>query len=221
MSSKPPWRPPRPPATPRLHALTQRLTAEFALRPFIVAHPELSFAMLARWCRDDSAHVRRLTSVHNGVQAHLPGAPAERAALPRHASRTVVKQGHTRRLRVWGLGTPLRGQATLKLEPASLHVGESFIFTPALASSARHAQTLAVDYAVHHVKADGHTSPKVFRGWQVLAVVTLPPRGWLTLVKRHSIRVITTRRYHPGRHSLSVQANGREVARADFELQTG
>jgi 3-methyladenine DNA glycosylase AlkC len=32
-----------------LHALTQRFTAEFALRPFIVQHPDLTFATLQRW----------------------------------------------------------------------------------------------------------------------------------------------------------------------------
>ena len=253
-----------------LHAVTQRFTAEFALRPFIVAHPELSFATLARWCQDDSAHVRRLASegsrprlpwglrlqalvanpaptlpllralqddpspyvrrsvanhlndiakdhpclVCEWVETHLPGASMERKALLRHASRTLIKQGHPRMLQAWGLGAPLRGQATLKREPASLHLGESFTFTLTLVSRASHAQTLAIDYVVHHVKADGSTSPKVFKGW----ALELPGRGELTLVKRHSMRVITTRRYHAGRHGLSVQVNGCEVARTDFDL---
>jgi hypothetical protein len=45
-----------------LHALTQRFTAEWAIRPFIVAHPALCFATLGRWVTDPSAHVRRLVS---------------------------------------------------------------------------------------------------------------------------------------------------------------
>lgn len=53
-----------------LHALTQRFTAEFALRPFIVAHPALSFATLSRWCSDSSPHVRRLAS--EGSRERLP-----------------------------------------------------------------------------------------------------------------------------------------------------
>ena len=35
-----------------LHALTQRFTAEWAIRPFIVAHPALAFATLQRWTQD-------------------------------------------------------------------------------------------------------------------------------------------------------------------------
>jgi 3-methyladenine DNA glycosylase AlkC len=53
-----------------LHALTQRFTAEFAIRPFIVAHPERVYATLAQWQHDPSAHVRRLVS--EGSRPRLP-----------------------------------------------------------------------------------------------------------------------------------------------------
>ena len=67
---------------------------------------------------------------------------------------------------------------------------------------------------MHHVKADGSRTPKVFKGWQV----ELPPHGTATLAKRHSLRPVTTRRYHGGEHALSVQINGRTVAEASFML---
>jgi 3-methyladenine DNA glycosylase AlkC len=35
--------------------MTQRFTAEFAIRPFIVQHPALVFATLQRWTQDPSA----------------------------------------------------------------------------------------------------------------------------------------------------------------------
>ena len=53
-----------------LHALTQRHTAEWAIRPFIERHAELAWAMLMRWTRDPSAHVRRLAS--EGSRPRLP-----------------------------------------------------------------------------------------------------------------------------------------------------
>lgn len=39
------------------------------------------------------------------------------------------------------------------------------------------------------------------------------------LAKRHSLRPVTTRRYHPGRHPLTVQVNGRDVAQGEFTLR--
>jgi hypothetical protein len=64
------------------------------------------------------------------------------------------------------------------------------------------------------VKADGGTSPKVFKGWRV----ELPARGTLKLVKRHSLRPVTTRRYFGGRHRVQLQVNGAVVAEAAFTL---
>lgn len=53
-----------------LHAMTQRLTAEFAIRPFLVAHEALTLATLHTWLDDPSAHVRRLVS--EGSRPRLP-----------------------------------------------------------------------------------------------------------------------------------------------------
>jgi 3-methyladenine DNA glycosylase AlkC len=253
-----------------LHALTQRFTAEFAIRPFIISHPVLTYRTLQRWTGDASEHVRRLASegsrprlpwgqqlkaaIHDPspglplllalqddtsayvrrsvanhlndiardhpallagwLETHLPGASRERQALLRHASRTLIKRGDARVLQAWGLGRPLRGTAALALSAHSVVVGESVALTLTLQSTAASAQTLAIDYALHHVKADGRTRPKVFKGWQV----ELPPYGRLELVKRHSMRAVTTRRYHAGLHRVEVQVNGKPVASAAFGL---
>jgi 3-methyladenine DNA glycosylase AlkC len=54
------------------HALTQRFTAEFCIRPYIAAEPERTLARLAAWTGDPSAHVRRLVS--EGTRPRLPWA---------------------------------------------------------------------------------------------------------------------------------------------------
>jgi 3-methyladenine DNA glycosylase AlkC len=253
-----------------LHALTQRHTAEWAIRPFIENHPELTFATLARWVADPSAHVRRLVSegsrprlpwglqlkalildpsptlpllralqddpseyvrrsvanhlndiakdhpqlIVQWLHEHLVDAPPQRRALLKHASRTLIKQGHPDVLQAWGLGKPLRGEAKLSLSPKRLAVGGSLTFTVQLRSSSARAQTLLIDYAVHHVKASGERTPKVFKGWSL----QLGAHEQLTLTKRHSMRAVTTRRYYPGRHELDLRINGQVAASAFFEL---
>lgn len=54
------------------HALTQRFTAEFSIRPFLQAHPEATLARLRQWASDPSPHVRRLVS--EGTRPRLPWA---------------------------------------------------------------------------------------------------------------------------------------------------
>lgn len=254
-----------------LHALTQRFTAEFAIRPFIVQHPVLSFNTLARWANDPSHHVRRLVSegsrprlpwglqlkdlvkdpsptlpllralqddpseyvrrsvanhlndiakdhpavVAQWLRDHLPDASKERRALLRHASRTLIKAADPAVLKAWGLGAAFKGDAKLSLSPQRVTLGGEVTLTLRLRSTSKKPQRLAVDYAVHHVKAHGGTSAKVFKGWQL----ELPPLAEVTLSKRHPVKPITTRRYHAGRHGVAVQVNGGVVAEASFDLK--
>ena len=53
-----------------LHALTQRFTAEWAIRPFLEQHRKVTLARLETWCDDRSPHVRRLVS--EGSRPRLP-----------------------------------------------------------------------------------------------------------------------------------------------------
>ena len=253
-----------------LHALTQRFTAEFAIRPFIARHPQPTLDTLARLVHDPSAHVRRLVSegsrprlpwglrlqalvqdpsptlpllralqddpsayvrrsvanhlndiakdhpelVAQWVREHRAGAGAERTALLRHASRTLIKQGHAATLAAWDLGQPLKGRAALALSAPRVAIGDTLGLQVALHASARQPQTLAIDYAVHHVRANGTTSAKVFKGWSL----TLAPGEARTLVKRHSLRPVTTRTLYPGPHRIELRINGRTEAEAAFEL---
>ena len=254
-----------------LHAMTQRLTAEFAIRPFLIDHPEIGFRTLESWLGDPSAHVRRLVSegsrprlpwglrlqqlvddprptlpflaalqddpseyvrrsvanhlndiakdhpalVAHWLDTHLPGASEARRALLRHASRGLVKQGDARTLAAWGLGQRLKGSAVLTLSAPRVTLGGELGLQLALRSTAAQPQRLAIDYAVHHVKANGTLSPKVFKGW----VIELGPREERLLEKRHSLKPVTTRRYHAGAHKVDVRINGQVVAEAGFELR--
>jgi 3-methyladenine DNA glycosylase AlkC len=55
-----------------MHALTQRFTAEFTVRPFLERHTDAMLRVLARWATDPSPHVRRLVS--EGTRPRLPWA---------------------------------------------------------------------------------------------------------------------------------------------------
>lgn len=194
----------------------------------LIADPSPTLPLLLALQDDESEYVRRSVANHlndiakdhpaivaQWLETHLPDASPQRRALLRHASRTLIKRGDARVLKAWGLGQRLRGEATLALKPKRIVLGDSLELTVVLRSSARKAQKLVVDYAVHHVKASGGTSPKVFKGWNL----ELGAGEERTLVKRHAVRPITTRRYHAGRHAIDLLVNGEVVASAAFELR--
>ncbi|HUG18842.1 MAG TPA: hypothetical protein VMM56_07670 [Planctomycetaceae bacterium] len=54
------------------YEITQRFTAEFSIRPFLVEHRAKCLKTLTRWTRDPSPHVRRLVS--EGTRPRLPWA---------------------------------------------------------------------------------------------------------------------------------------------------
>jgi 3-methyladenine DNA glycosylase AlkC len=60
------------PSMRALHALTQRFTAEFSIRFFLLRDPERTLERLRLWSTDESRHVRRLVS--EGTRPRLPWA---------------------------------------------------------------------------------------------------------------------------------------------------
>ena len=55
---------------------------------------------------------------------------------------------------------------------------------------------------------------KVWKGW----TLELAAGEARELSKRHSLRPVTTRRLHAGRHVVEVRINGRVAARGEFGL---
>ncbi len=194
----------------------------------LIRDPSPTLPLLRALQDDPSDYVRRSVANHlndiakdhpqllvDWLSEHLPEAPEARRALLRHASRTLIKQGHPQVLNLWGTGTALEGMAGLALQPQHLVLGQSLELRVSLRSTSSQPQRLVIDYAVHHVKANGSLSPKVFKGW----TLELAPRQTRELLKRHAVKPITTRRYHAGRHIVDLRVNGQICAEAAFELR--
>jgi hypothetical protein len=114
----------------------------------------------------------------------------------------------------WGLAPGLRGHAELALSHRALCIGDTLTLSVKLKASGRESQALVVDYAVHHVRAGGKTSAKVFKGWKV----SLAPGETLSLNKRHPFREVTTRRLYPGVHRVELLVNGERQACETVDL---
>jgi len=253
-----------------LRRLTPLFSAEFAIRPFLLADEPRALAILAGWRTDPDHHVRRLVS--EGTRPRLPwgeqlpmfrhdpapvlalleplrddpsdyvrrsvannlndiakdhpavvvrtakawwsGASTERQALVRHALRTLVKQGDPGALRVLGFTTKPRVEALLHLSARSLPIGATLELELELRSTGLKRQNLVVDYAVHHQRAGGKMSAKVFKWRQV----ELPAGGQFRAVKKHAFVPRSVRRLYPGEHRIEVLVGGQVVATAKFSL---
>ena len=253
-----------------LKQLTPHFTAEFGIRPFILADQQRALATIGTWTADSNHHVRRLASegtrprlpwairlpalmrdpqpilpiltallndpedyvrrsVANSlndiakdhpdlvaafVGEHIQAASPERRQLLRHASRTLLKKGHAAAMANFGFA-PLSGiRAAVEIETPLVDFGNALAFQLTIANEGSAAQQIMIDYAIHHRKANGSLTPKVFK-WKSLM---LAPGETVTLTRQHAMRAITTRQYYSGGHQLDILVNGAVLAGADFQL---
>lgn len=251
-----------------LREMTKRFSAEFAVRPYLIAHPDLAYAVLDGWCADPSMHVRRLVSegsrprlpwgqqlpaavadpergiallerlrddperyVQRSVANHLndiakdhPDRAAavarvwarkkSRAWTVRHGLRTLLKQGHPGALSVVGFAPPSVKVSGLISDPARISLGGSVTLRAQIISTSDEPQKLMLDVRVGLVKKDGSRSDKVFKG----TTKTLAPGERWPFSKTLTFKPVTTRRYYSGRHTLTLQINGKAAGTVGFGL---
>jgi 3-methyladenine DNA glycosylase AlkC len=251
--------------------LTKRWSCEFAIRPFLEQHLELSRRYLRQWVVDDDEAVRRLPS--EGTRPFLPWGPKVAALIddpqigiefltalrhdpsetvrrsvanhlndltkfepdlvvellqawigesepvdPKmvsHALRTLVKRGDPGALELLGFSSdPEIVVSVFTCAPTEVKMGDQIVLETTLTSTGSGQQRLVVDFVVHHVNANGATSPKVFK-W---TNVTLAANEELQIVKRRTIQQASTRTYRAGTHRVDLQIGGRVSASTEFEV---
>jgi 3-methyladenine DNA glycosylase AlkC len=157
-------------------------------------HPDLAVEVCRRW---------------------MAGAPPGRAWIVRHALRALVKKGHRGALAILGHGcTPAVRVTGVRLVPRRVRLGGTLRFAFEIASTGKRDQELLIDYAVHFVKANGATRPRVFK----LRKIALSPAARVALGSKVSFRDLTTRRHYPGRHRIDLLINGVAQPLAAFDV---
>ena len=197
--------------------------------PGIVAAPGVTVPVLDALYRDPSEYVRRSVANHlNDLSRDDPalvvataarwlGDPDENTArVVRHGLRTLIKRGDAGALALLGFAAEPGSVEVvgLTLDRDAVPVGGVVEFRATVRNTGAAAARLAIDYVVHHRKANGGRTPKIFK----LTTVTLQPGETLEVRREHSFRPVTTRRYHPGPHAIALQVNGVATEPAEFEL---
>ncbi|WP_043180390.1 DNA alkylation repair protein [Streptomyces sp. NRRL F-5123] len=197
--------------------------------PELTRNPAATLSLLDRLHTDTSDTVRRSVANHlNDISRLDPdlataqaarwasGAAPTSPALIRHAMRTLVKQGNPTALELVGFHgdrTDLTVEGPL-LERTGIPLGGTVDFTARITNISDKPVTLAIDYVVHHLKANGKQTPKVFK----LAKRALSPGETTELGRSHAFRTISTRRYYPGTHAIQLQVNGHPYDKVSFNL---
>lgn len=196
--------------------------------PAFQADPEPVIELLERLKDDPAEYVRRSVANNlNDIAKDHPDRVVEIAArwwndgddtrrrLVKHALRTLIKQGHAGALDILGYGRTSAAEiVATSIDPGTAEIGGSVQIRIELHNPSREDAGALVDVRVHFVKADGSTSPKVFKGGEVM----IEPGERATITKRISVRQHSTRRHYPGDHDVEAMINGVTHPIGRFEL---
>ncbi len=199
--------------------------------PELITDPTPALPVLDALYRDTSEYVRRSVANHlNDISRDHPQmavttaarwltAPAPTTpAVVRHGLRTLVKAGHPEALSLLGHDPDAAVDVTgPDVHTQEVRIGDHLVFHYAVTNTGSRTVRLAIDYVIHHQKANGTLTPKVFK----LTTRSLAPQERWSGLRRHSFRPLSTRRYHPGLHRVQLQVNGRPYGPADFTLTGG
>ncbi|TXN28946.1 DNA alkylation repair protein [Lacisediminihabitans profunda] len=194
----------------------------------LLTHPRATLPIITALYRDPSEYVRRSVANHlNDLSRQQPAIVVETARawlahpdentarLVARGLRTLIKRGDPDALSLLGFAPAVSIAVDGPvLDAAAVSFGGTARFAVGVTNNGDVPARLAIDYIVHHRKANGTQTGKTFK----LTTATLAPGDRLDRTRSHSFRAITTRRYYPGPHAIELQVNGIVMGRAEFEL---
>ncbi|SDS90240.1 3-methyladenine DNA glycosylase AlkC [Paenibacillaceae bacterium GAS479] len=193
--------------------------------PVFVRDPAPVLELLEPMLQDESEYVRRSVANNlNDIAKDHPERVLELAErnygrdsrtdwILRHGCRTLLKQAHPRAMELFGYA-PAAGTSVRELIILTPIVtfGERLEFTFELFNEGEPV-SLRLEYEIGFVKANGTLAGKRFKLSQ-----RIYPHGATSVARSHAIKPITTRRYYPGTHILTVLVNGVAHGTLPFEL---
>ncbi|NMH88094.1 DNA alkylation repair protein [Flavivirga algicola] len=250
--------------------ITQFVSCEFAVRPFIIKYQESMMEQMHLWSKHKHLSVRRLAS--EGCRPRLPwamalpalkenpepiipilknlkndpseyvrrsvannlndiskdhpetvialvkawhGKTSETDWLVKHACRTLLKQGNTEVMVLFGFGAIDKIKVTdFKILTPKVKIGASVEFSLKLTNTSDKVSKIRLEYGLYYQKANGSLSRKVFK----ISEKEYPKKSTTSIHRKQSFKIITTRKFHIGKHQISIIINGKEVEILDFEL---
>ncbi|MBL7930280.1 MAG: DNA alkylation repair protein [Bacteroidia bacterium] len=193
----------------------------------VIQDPSLTISILQTLNKDPELYVRKSVANHlNDISKEHPEFMLESirnwdksnqytAWIIKHASRTLIKKGHSGSLSVFDFEKDAKVIIEkFKLNKNKLKLGDTLVFEFDLVSAKKKDQKLVVDYIIHYRKKLGELSPKVFK----LKELKLGAGERLKIEKKQRFQDFTTRKHFKGEHLLEIQVNGKKLHQEKFHI---
>ncbi|MCL1897379.1 MAG: DNA alkylation repair protein [Micrococcales bacterium] len=131
----------------------------------------------------------------------------------KHACRTLLKRGNQELLALFGFDQGSAAQVDgFQIQTPSVPIGGELRFSFTVTASKE--EKVRLEYGIDYVKANGKRSRKIFQ----LSESVMKPKETKTYTRRQAFADLSTRKHHPGIHSVTLIVNGAERGTLDFEV---
>lgn len=118
-------------------------------------------------------------------------------------------------MKLFGLGSAEGvGIGCFEISTPVVKVGNALEFGFDLSNNSTEKTKIRLEYAIYYRKANGALAKKVYKISEKEYAGNFTKR----ITRKHSFKVVTTRKLHAGLHQVAVIINGKEFERHDFEL---
>jgi 3-methyladenine DNA glycosylase AlkC len=133
----------------------------------------------------------------------------------KHGCRTLLKQGHPEVMELFGFD-PVKGVCieNFQISSPEVKIGDSLEFSFNLLNNNDRKAGIRLEYGIYYQKANGTLAKKVHK----ISEKEYTGNSTTQITRKHSFRVVTTRKFHPGLHQVAVIINGNEFEKHNFEL---
>lgn len=193
--------------------------------------PEPVLRVIKKLKADESEYVRRSVANNlNDISKDHPkivtdiakqwmGKTKETDQLVKHACRTLLKSSDYKTLQLFGYKKPTQIQMKNLKISSRIKMGGELDFSFVLVSKQKRSMPnnlgkLRIEYAIDFVRTNNRMGRKMFKISE--GVFTGDEKH---ISKKHSFRPISTRRYYPGTHGLTLFINGYEFGSKKFTLR--
>lgn len=151
--------------------------------------------------------------VVNTAQDWMQAAPSKnRIWLVKHGCRGLLKSAHPAVLTLFGFASPEHIQLQQLQVDKSVSLGGKLNFSFLLMSSTTLGKC-RLEFAIGFMKKNGKQADKIFKISE--SDISANKKSFH---KQFSFKAISTRKYYPGTHQISIILNGVKMATQDFEL---
>jgi len=194
--------------------------------PHFKKDPRAVLKILDKLKNDESLYVRRSVANNlNDISKDNPddviqiakqwlGDNPQTDWVVKHACRSLLRQGVPQVMEIFGFEEPGHISVSGFSVQETVAIGERLKFNFKLHTHRQKLGKLRVEYAIDFMKNNGNQKRKVFK---ISESENMDQEK--TISRSHSFKPISTRKYYPGAHGISVVVNGHELIEYNFHLR--